>query len=174
MILEKKLILEFIDFFIKLWYNYSITIYNMTTSNTLKGKADNTMKDNNNDEHPENPDETVSSDEFFALWSTPTTVKSELTDEDKTILSKLPESVKTFDLEYHGTINVYQHNDHGYVFTTDKRDHDGLLIWFLASGEELRISPIHFWAKPTKHNVDDEKKWLQKVTLIGSFKNEAF
>jgi hypothetical protein len=131
-------------------------------------------KDNDNDEHSKNSTNLISSDDFWILWSMSTAVKSVLTDQDRAILLKLSESIKTFDLDYHGTINVYQHNEHGYVFTTDKRDHDGVLTWFLASGEKLRISPIHFWAKPTKQNVDDEKKWLQNVTLIGSFEYKTF
>src|SRR5438128_2621499 len=90
--------------------------------------------------------------------------KDILSPKDKQILRLLPEVVLNYTENpthnaygYDGCIDLYDHREHGYVFTTAATPACGIFQWFSITGESLHVSPVGYWAKPSKDCVEKEK-----------------
>ena len=101
-------------------------------------------------------------DEFFSL-NPPMDCKEKLTDKDLETLAEF----QKLNRKYLNEKCLYKHTTDGYMYTIDKRPSCGLLEWFAMDGKSIHMSPMNYWAKPTRELIDAEKEWLCCVELIG-------
>lgn len=125
----------------------------------------NDTKKDQDQEQPDDPFNDPLVNEFFSLGP-PNVCKENLTDQNIEALEEFRKLQCNND-KYEYDKKLYKHSTEGYMYTVDERPCDGLLEWYTLDGSLVHRSSMNFWVKPTRELVDDEKKWLSCVELIG-------